>query len=220
VAAGDGLRRRFARGSVPPPDLVEDWLATAIRARFPKLALALGGDRFDAMLASFVGRNEDASHSLASVSSRLPLYLADMYPLWCAELAAIDQAHVSVLQMPSVRTLQRAHLTIDTPLRLIPAHALVLLMTSADELWTVLEYMTNTGCRIGPAKPRMLERSRTVAVWRTGDICTRTVGSHEADALREARNGTSLRALSQLFRDYTQALTFVLRWIDDGMIAA
>lgn len=205
---------------MPPADLVEDWLAVAIRARFPKLALALGGARFDAMLASFVVRNEDASHSLAAVASRLPLYLADGYPLWCAELAAIDHAYSSVLQVPSVPTLQRSKLTIDTPLRLIPAHALVLLMTSADELWTVLEYMTNTGSRIGPAKPRMLDRSRTVAVWRMGDICTRTVGSHEADALREATTGTSLRQLSQMFRDYTRALTFVLRWVDDGLIAA
>lgn len=204
---------------MPPPELVEDWLATAIRARFPKLALALGGARFDAMLASFVDRNEDASHSLAAVSDRLPLYLAESHPLWCAELAALDQAYISVLQKPSVPTLVRSQLAIDLPLRLIPASSLVLLVTSADELWTALDYMTNTGCRMGPAKPRMLERSRTTAVWRMGELRTRTVGSLEADALRETTGGTSLRELAQLFRDYPRALTYVLRWVDDGMIA-
>jgi hypothetical protein len=197
-------------------------LTVAVRARFPKLALALGDEIFDTMLASFVAQDRDAKNSLEATSSRLPRYLASTryYPLWYAELAVLDRAHALVSYAPPSDTLARHQLTITGDLRLVPAHVLVLLMTAVDELWTLLDYLTATDQSACIAPPQVLAASRTVIVWRQGrdEIRNRTVEVDEARALRAAARGSSLREIASITGDYVRALDIVSRWIDDGML--
>jgi hypothetical protein len=209
---------RFARGSIGPE---ADWLAVAVRARFPKLVAALGDGLFEAMLASFIEREPAARSSLAEMHERLPEYLAcsATYPVWYAELAALDRAHVRVLNARVTQPLTRGQLTPERELRITPAHATVLITTTADDLWCALDDAAANCQRARVPKPRSLDWPRTVLVWRRirGDIERRTIDPDEATALRAATRGTSLVELSAGL-PHARALDLVVRWIDDGVL--
>jgi hypothetical protein len=213
---------RLARGSVPPRDSTNDWISVAVRARFPKLAAALGDDAFHAMLAAFMARERAAPVVLAS-HVRLPEYLAETpeYPVWYGELAALDRAHVGVMHAQNVPKLTRSELTSECELRLVPAHAIVQLTTTVDELWAVLDDAAARCVRPRVSRPRSLDWPRTVLIWRVDgmDIQERTVDLDEASALRAAARGTSLVELSAGL-DHARALDVVLQWVDSGVLRA
>jgi hypothetical protein len=214
-------RTRLARGSAPPADAGRrDWIAGAVRVRFPKLAAALGDRAFDVMLGAYVKRVAAGEPITSEVGAQLASFLSDAphYPVWYAELAALDRAHVDVLQAPDAIALPRVELAPDRALRLIDAHALVELTTAVDELWTALD------AGLPPASPRELDYPRTVLVWRPSGITVRerTVEPDEALALRAVARGTTLGALARTFcgeNPSARALDVVLRWIDAGVLA-
>jgi hypothetical protein len=210
---------RFARGSVGPQ---ADWLAVAVRARFPKLVAALGDGLFEMVLAGFAEREPHAKSSLAAMHERLPDYLmcSPAFPLWYGELAALDRAHVRVLNTKVAVPLTRAQLTPDRELRVTAAHATVVLTTTADDLWSALDDAAATCTRARVPKPRALDWPRTVLVWRRirGEIERRTIDPDEETALRAAARGTSLVELAAGL-SHARALDLVLRWIDDGVLA-
>jgi hypothetical protein len=211
---------RFARGSIGPQ---ADWLAIAVRARFPKLVAALGDNMFQTLLAGFTSREPMARSSLAEMHERLPDYLARTatYPVWYGELAALDRAHVRVLNARIAPPLSRSQLTPDRELRVTAAHALVQLTTTADDLWNALDEAAAMCWRARVPKPRALDWPRIVLVWRRtgGDIERRTIDPDEATALRAATRGTSLVELAAGLT-HARALDVVLRWIDDGVLIA
>src|SRR5258706_11196225 len=101
-----GPGTRLARGSQPPQAIVDaggEWLLGAVRARFPKLASALGDNTFDTMLAEYLLHEPPARRSVRESGARLADYLARQptYPVWYAELARLDRAHVDVLHAPA-----------------------------------------------------------------------------------------------------------------------
>jgi hypothetical protein len=214
---------RLARGSMPPQDETDAaraWLASAVRARFPRLAAVLGGDVFDAMLARYVVEQPEGPRSVRATGAWLADHLARApeYPVWYGELAALDRAHGDVLHAPATRPLARRELTLERELHLVPAHALVELTTTADELWHALE-------RGGRGDhPRALDWPRTVLVWRNDDfVCDRVVDPDEAAALRAAARGTSMIELVAGFaggNPQARVLDLVVRWIDAGALAA
>src|SRR5262245_29249817 len=109
---------RMARGSavdMPGPD----WLNTAIRARFPKLAAVLGDRGWEVLLASYMA-HAPHSQSLSVADTALPRFLTEStsYPGWCAELAAVDLAHAHVAQAPRVDVLSRRTLRYESALKL------------------------------------------------------------------------------------------------------
>jgi hypothetical protein len=208
---------RTARGSQPPA--AEDWLENAVRAWYPKLARALGS-MFDAMLATYLRETgplatmRDRGTGFADFLARTP-----ELPLWYAELARLDLAHVQVLHAPSAARMSRAGLSLDRELRLIPAHALVSVTTSVDEVWQSLDR------RGTPPRAKALDWPRTVLVWRAqgGVIADRTVWPDEGAALSLAAGGTDLAQLARMLsgdNPHARALDLVLRWLDDGVIAA
>lgn len=211
---------RFARGSIGPQAPGGDWLTIAIRARFPKLVAALGDQLFTTLLSRFTVREPDARTSLAEVHERLPEYLATAaYPAWYGEIAALDRAHIRVLQARAVPPLTRSQLTQNYQLRLVPAHAMVQLTTTADELWYALDEAAASHTRARVAFPRSLDWPRTVLVWRRhGEIQLRTVDPDEADALEATSHGASLAELAGA-SSHARALDLVVRWIDDGVLA-
>src|SRR5882724_10865810 len=65
---------RVARGSKPPHGIAQagrEWLAGAVRARFPKLAIALGDKAFDAMLCEYLLHEPPARRSVRESGARL-----------------------------------------------------------------------------------------------------------------------------------------------------
>ncbi len=216
-----GPTGRLARGSEAPRpgESGREWLAGAVRARFPQLAAALGDSLFDTMLGKYLEHEVPARRSVRESSTRLADFLASSleYPAWYAELARLDRAHVEVLHAPVVATLSRDELTPERALRLVPAHALVELTTDADELWRALDRHGRTRL------PRELDWPRTVLVWRVGGVEARdrAVDPDEAHALRAAVRGTSLGELAASFageNPQARALDVVVRWIDAGVV--
>ena len=219
--------RRLARGSLPPGATIAgaDWLLATIRARYPKLAAALGDIAFEAMLGNFMTHAPAARQLLMTSETELPRYLAESceYPVWYAELAWLDRAHVHVVHAPRADRLTRRTLTMESRLTLIPAHAIVTLTTTVDELWSTLDDAAEMNGRARARMPRALDWPRMVLIWRTEDalLAERTVDHDETAALRAAARGTSLAELSAGLRGYNphaRALDVVLRWIDDGVL--
>jgi hypothetical protein len=200
--------------------VVEDWMLIAVRARFPKLAAALGDKLFPVMLSAFMARSRGTPLVLAACS-RLPEYLGESpdYEVWYRDLAALDRGHITVMHAQNVPRLTRRELTGDCELRLIPAHSIVTLTTTADELWAALEDAAASCTRARVSRPRALDWPRTVLIWRYEGMAIRerTVDLDEASALRAAARGTSLVELSGGL-DHARALDLVTQWIDAGVL--
>jgi len=198
-------------------------MTIAVRARFPKLAAALGDQLFRMVLESFMAAERDPRRLLTAV----PEYLAETpdYPVWYGELAMLDRAHVSVMQAPSVPKLTRRELSNECELRLVPAHSIVQLTTTADELWAKLDDAAAACTRARASRPRALDWPRTVLIWRVEglEIRDRAVDIDEAAALRAAARGTSLVELAAGIggsSPHARALDLVLQWIDGGVLRA
>jgi hypothetical protein len=218
---------RFARGSVPPRarhGTDRRWLADAVRSRFPKLALALGDRMFETMLAAYFTLEPEARTSVRESGARLAGFLASNpeFPLWYSELAALDRAHVEVMNAPPTELLARRDLTHERTLKLVPAHVLLDLTMATDELWESLDTVPASSGTWNRT-PRELTWPRTVLVWK-GELMVRrrSVKPDEACALRAAQRGTTLSELANYFggtSPHARALDSVIEWIDDGMLA-
>jgi hypothetical protein len=208
---------RLARGS-QPPQTGREWLLGAVRARFPKLATALGDRAFDAMLGEYLLQEPPARRSVRESGARLAEYLArsPRYPLYFAELARLDRAYGDVLHAPAAATLTRLELALDRELRLVPAHALLELTHATDELWRALD----RGERA--VRPRELDWPRTLLVWRAGTrVCERVLDGDETAAMRAAVRGTSVVELAAGFdceNPQARVIDLALRWIEAGLI--
>ena len=194
-------------------------MASAMRARFPKLLAALGDEMFETMLAAYVARDPLRAHARDAGAQLADFLGASVhYPAWYGELALLDRAHLDVMHAPAARRFDRLELSLESELRLVPAATLVELTTSVDELWQSLD----RGAPV--AQPCHLDWPRTVVVWRSEGLAVhdRTASPSEASALRAARRGTSILELAAGFggdNPSAHVLDMVLGWIDDGLLA-
>jgi hypothetical protein len=211
---------RLARGSHGPLATAQrEWITDAVRARFPKVAAALGDSAFELMMGAYLEKRPREAESLRE-STGLADFLSGSpdYPVWYGELAELDRAHVDVLHVPAGLRLTREALTPELELNLIPAHKLVELTTTADELWHALD------AGAPPVRPRSLDYPRSVLVWRASGlaVCDRTLDADEARALHAVTRGATLMQLTNMFageNPAARALDVVLRWIESGVIA-
>ncbi len=190
-----------------------------IRGGFPRLASALGDEAFDAMVAAYLAKHPSTRLSVRGASEHLPAFLAESanHPVWHGELALLDRAYLDVLDAADAPALaSAAELDPAQPVRLIPAHALVEVTTTVDELWRAIAQGEPL------VRPRELDWPRTILVWRTqGVVLHRAVDLDEAHALRRAVTGAPLGELGFAGENPTaRALDVVLRWIGDGVIAS
>jgi len=209
---------RIARGSYPPR---ANWLAVAISTRYPRLASALGGELFAALLGGYFARGPIESRESQERGGRLVDFLAEHaeeYPIWYADLARLDRACENVATAPMVARLERHDLGYQRVIQLVPASALVETATSAHEAWTALARGEQ------PTQPRTLDWPATVLMWRDDQhaMYVRAVGLTEAAALRSARRGTSIVELAGGFGGtdpLNRAAELVVSWTDLGVLA-
>jgi hypothetical protein len=171
------------------------------------------------MFSSFLAKHAPAKRNVREAGERIADYLATTpeYPIWYAELARLDRAHSQVLHAPAAPPLARRELTLERELRLVPAHALVEITTTCDDVWHALD----RGDRA--PHPRALDWPRHVLVWRTAamNVRDRVLDPDETAALRAAARGTSIVELSAGFscdNAHARVIDLVLRWLDGDLI--
>ncbi len=225
-----GRRRRVSTRSLGIADSYRLRIADAVRAGYPKLVEAIGDDAWNGIITAYL--NAYPSLRLGrGAGAKLPEQLvnSDQHPAWYGELALLDRAHFELAARPETEPLSRDALRHPAlTLVLIPAHALIDLVTTADQLWNALDV---GGVR---ARPHRLDWPHTVLVWRSRTaIRHRAVDADEAAGLRLAAQGADVGALCDTIsavrtsspaharraNPAARALDMILRWIDDGLLA-
>lgn len=220
-AIGRLRRNRLSSRTIAFANAYQARLADAIRASYPRLA-EIAGDEFPAIVAGYLQRFPSSRLSTGSAGLQLAEYLADsVHPSWYAELAQLERAYLDVSDAPieiPMRKERLATLDPEQPITLIPAHAMIAVTTSIDEVLRAI-----AGHDPLP-RPRALDWPRVILVWRSrGSVLHRVVDLDEVGPLRAAAGGAVLAQLCTMFpraqNPCARAVDLVLRWIDEGVVA-
>lgn len=218
LIAGDharlGMYRRMYR----------DRLVDAIAADYPKLA-ALLGSRWPELAETYLGACPPAHPDIRDAGRRLAEFLAVAGRTWDADLARLEWARADVFFGVDAIPLGRDRLAALDPgefpslrLRLVPAHASVVLASNADDVWSALED--------GNEPPPQAPASRSVLVWRRGPttVVHRTLDEDEATCVDLLARGGAFSALCEALvatRDpAARAIELLLRWTDAELLDA
>jgi len=133
---------------------------------YPKLRVALGDERFGAVVAAYFRTHPPRSFTLRDAGLDLPGFLRGdpSAPPWAADLAMLERARVEVFDGPDAPPLvhdEVAALGDELPalvLSWVPSSVVVSLAWTVDELWSAIEDGEP------PGEPAPAER--TVLVWR------------------------------------------------------
>src|SRR5688572_3393273 len=157
-----GRRKRPSTRSMGLANAYRARIAEAIRAGYPKLAMAIGEVAFDELVLSYLTRYPSTRLSVRSAGAHLPEFLerSTEHPVWQGELAQLDRAYTEVSDAIDVELMTNAAFVPEQMIRLVPAHALVEVTTSVDELWRAIH------AHEAPQFPRELDWPRTILVWR------------------------------------------------------
>jgi hypothetical protein len=121
-------------------------LLDCLREDYPRLAAAVGGERFQAMVADYLERHPSASPSLRGLGERLPAFVAghplgDEFP-YLHDLARLEWARADVFDAPDATPLSRQDLAGlpedragEARLTLIPACALLRFDYNVMPIW-------------------------------------------------------------------------------------
>lgn len=214
-------RNRVSSRTIAFANAYQARLADAIRVSYPRLA-AVVGDEFPAIVSGYLEKFPSARLSTGNTGLRLAEFLtASIYPTWYAELAQLERAYLEVTDAPLELPMRKealATLALEEPICLIPAHAMIAVTSSIDELWRALSDNDP------PRRPRALDWPRVLLVWRArGSVMHRVVDLDEVGPLRAAANGALLAQLCMMFpraqNPCARAVDLVLRWIDEGVVA-
>ncbi len=121
-------------------------LLDCLREDYPRLAAAVGGERFQALVADYLERHPSASPSLRGLGERLPAFIAghpiqDEFP-YLHDLARLEWARADVFDAPDATPLSRGDLTGlpedragEARLTLIPAFTLLRFEYNVLPIW-------------------------------------------------------------------------------------
>jgi len=214
-------------------------LRAALAEDFPRVAAILGDDGFASLCRAYLAAYPSRHPSLRHLGHRLPTFLArcaepgaglfDPGALpYLADLARLEWARLEVFDAPDAAALGREQLVELDPdawaalvLRLVPAVAVVETSWPLHEIWQAAGE-TATG------SPSFEPRSTVLRVWRDGfTVFHAAMDETERLALRAviAREpfGVLCESLSSLVPPESapgEAAGLVLRWIEDGLLAA
>ena len=213
-------------------------LLDCLKEDSPRLAVALGADRFHNLVTDYLLRHPSENPSLRHLSRHLVEFvrghaLSSELP-WLADLARLELARLDAFDAPDARPLTRADLAAmpaeaagEVRLVFVPAHALLRFEHDVAQAWSALKPAAADGESHDPAPIAVPRRDTRVRVWRNDFVVYhRAVGEEEARCLDLAAAGESLGALCQQIaagHSISKATTRVGRmlqtWLDDGILA-
>jgi hypothetical protein len=208
--------------ALAPADRVEIYsgmylarLVDALREDFPKVSGALGDEAFAALVRAYVAGHPSRDPSIRHVGSGLPAFVATRHPGWLADLARLEWARLDVFDAPDATPLAAADLR-DVPaadwpdlrFAVVPAFARLVAGWPVHRLWS------------GATGPLPAERT-ALRVWRSGfAVYHAAMAPAEEAALDRLLAGEPLAAMCEPFDDPADVAALLLRWVEDGMLAA
>ncbi|HEY6475939.1 MAG TPA: DNA-binding domain-containing protein [Polyangia bacterium] len=213
-------------------------LVEALESQFPRLARALGGDDFVALVARYIGDAPSRHPSLREIGRAFPRWLAAKHPdrparaalaaLEWARLDLHDQADEPVLTLEAVREVPPEKFA-ALPLRLIAAHRLVEVDGETEAAWDALD----PGVEEPPLELEgTVAGAATLLVWRQGiAVYHRAPELEERAALKLAAVGVPFGVICEQLgaarTDGTadgaaaaRAFGWLSMWLADGLLAA
>jgi len=214
------LLRVVPGGRLAPPDRVAVYagmyvwrLVEALAEDFPKVAEALGRDRFADVVRAYLARHPSTEPSVRHLGRALPAFLAGAEPSWLADLARLEWARLDIFDAPDALPVTVDDLRGVSPndwpeLRLAPVPALARLVAE----WPVHDLWSQPSRPVAPVRTAL-------RVWRDGFL----VYQAPMDAVEEAALGHLLAAdpfaaLCETVGDPADAASLLLRWIADGIV--
>lgn len=207
-------------------DMYAARLAEALRADFPKLARALGEERFQAMARAYARGRPSRHHDLGRFGCDLAAWLraggAVQPRPGLDDLAALEWARAEVLVEADLEPVGWEALSRLPPkafavaaLELVPAMRLVHLRRDAAALWSALEREEP----VGEPDPT----PGLVVVWRRDlQVFHALLPPDEAMALERAWAGECLNAVCACFEGDAPAeaaFAALASWLDEGWVA-
>lgn len=202
--------------------MYRDRLVDALAEDYPKLATLLG-PRWSELARAYLRACPPAHPDIREAGRELTEFLAVTGQTWEVDLARLEWARSDVFFGPDSIPLVRDHLATLDPtefpgvrLPVVPAHALIVITSNADELWSAIEDDTHP--------PPPAPASRSVVVWRRGAMAVvhRTLDADEAPCLELLARGATFSAVCDALADApdppARAIDLVLRWIDAELL--
>ncbi len=200
---------------------------------YPRVAATLGPERFATVARAYVVAHpsrhpslrwfgRDFGAFLAGMSRELPAFAADLARLEWARLAVFDAPDAEALELDALRRVSPQDWG-ELRLRTIPAALVLPLGWPAHRIWeaTSLE-------ETAEARSEWQPEDTCLRVWRQdGKVYQAAMDGIERTALASVQAGDSFSTLCEGLATIAPAETaaeaaagLVLRWIDDGMLAA
>lgn len=194
-------------------------IAGVLAADLPKLRAVLGEAAFDELVIPYLRAYPTRHPSLREASAHMAQFLDERGRTADADLARLERALIEVFDGPDATPLSRDDLAALAPdefpafrLALVPSSAVVVLTTSADDVWDALEN------DLPPPAPA--PGARTVLVWRRGmTVIHRTLDPDEAAVVPQLRAGLSFGEVCALLDSPDRAIELLLRWLDAEALA-
>jgi len=187
---------------------------------YPKLRVALGDERFGAVVAAYVRTHPPRSFTLRDAGLDLPGFLRGdpSAPPWAADLATLERARVEVFDGPDAPPLvhdEVAALGDELPalvLSWVPSSVVVSLAWTVDELWSAIED--------GEPPGEAARAERTVLVWRREvAVLHRTLDPDEAQLASSIARGAAFADLCEQLGELhgeaasARAVELLIRWL-------
>jgi hypothetical protein len=206
-------------------------LYDVLREDFPRVAAILGAERFRAIACAYLAQNPSAHPSVRHVGDRFAEFLArppeSVEVPFLADLARLEWARLAVFDAPDAPPLHADALRRIAPgdwpsltFRLVPAVECLQSAWPVHELWAAAE----------GGLPEGVQRAETaVRVWRDGFMVYQSsMDAREQRALACVVGGEPFAAVCSALEAVTsrpeeaarEAAELVLRWVEDGILAA
>jgi hypothetical protein len=229
-----GLVREDGRlGAAPRIQIYRDMyrarLADILREDFPRVAVILGDDEFEALAGRYLARHPSVHPSVRYVGDRFADFVRAERagPPWLGDLARLEWARLDVFDDADAEPLRMADLQGVAPedwpalaLRAIPACRLVECAWPVHEIWAATRDAPD-----GPAAPE--PRPVTIRVWREGsDVSHAAIGATERRVFPLLELGVPFSVLCAALEDDLEPEgaareigSLLVRWLEDGVLA-